>query len=493
MSTKEQHNHDFTENTNYDSRIQLLWKNLSITRENHTYINNSSGFITTGKVYAFYGIQHERYNLLLNCLANVIPKGYHVEGEVKFNTELATKRYYKTLVTISENEELLYSKAKIIRYLECLAERKQQVDSKKYVNDLLLEYDITFNSDKTFENIEQDELISFFIIVAVINETPFLFITKEFTSCSCISWESLQKVFKQLKIFTEKGNCVLIYYKDLFSSIVTDVDEVILFKRVGNFHCKVEDLLEFFPKMHNEKVQQNLNDSNIYELIKNNATKYKFELYKAPINLNTRFIKSYSPFLSLISELESSTKTYYAFLVLLFSTLIIIFYMKDPSINDVEFFTFLFNYILLPSVIDVYKYLEITKKELSNEYFTASQYFMGLIKYNWVAHILLTSSTIIMFLVMEGGNYGLNSVRYHFVFYTCLLELDLLLVFILSKKSIFWYIVRKILLSILITGIFLILGSINKIYFEICFNLILGILDYSIFKFKLKQSRKSND
>ncbi len=113
MCTNGKSSHGFTESTNNKSCIQISWKNLSVSRENHTYINKSTGFITTGKVYAVYGVQHERCNLLLNCLANVIPNDYHAEGEIRFNTEIATKRHYKTLVTFSENEALLYSKAKI--------------------------------------------------------------------------------------------------------------------------------------------------------------------------------------------------------------------------------------------------------------------------------------------------------------------------------------------------------------------------------------------
>ncbi len=324
MNTNEEYSYNYTESTGNGSSIQLSWKNLSVMGEKQTYIIDSSGFISTGKVYLVHGAQNERCNLLLNCLANEIPIDYDAKGEIKFNSEFATEKHYKKMVTFSENEELFYSKAEVKRYLECLAERKKLVDSKKYVHNLLSEYDITFDAEKTFENIEQDELILFYLLVAAINETPFLLVSKDFTSNTNISLERLEKAFKQLRKFTSKGNCVLIYNNDLSSNILSEVDEIILLEKGFNFHCVTEHLSSFFLENNLEKVHPNLDDDRIYKFIKTNSINDKFELNKSPIDLNDRFIKSYYPFLSLITELESFTKTYYAFFIIIFASFFIL-------------------------------------------------------------------------------------------------------------------------------------------------------------------------
>ncbi len=486
MNTNEEHSLSIAESADNDSSIQLSWKNLSVTGEKQTYINNSSGFIVTGKIYLVHDDKNERSNLLLNCLANEIPKDYNAEGKIRFNSETATEKHYRKLVTFSGNEELFYSKAEVKRYLECLAERKKQVDSKKYVHDLLLEHDITFDTGKTFENIEQDELILFYLMVAIINETTFLLVTNDFYCNTNTSWKRMEKVFKHLRNFATKGNCVLIYNKDLFSEILAEVDEVILFESGFNFHCKTEHLSEFFPKNINEEVQKNLDNRRIYELIKTNDN---FELCKGQIDLNDRFIKSFSPFLSLITELEAYTKTYYGFFILIFASLIIMMCKEDFNDDNIILYIPCINVLLFPSVIDVFKYLEVTKTELSKEYFTLSQYFIGLLKYNWVSHILLISSSTAIMLYSLDTNLSLYTL--YLIIYFCLLQLDLLLVFIIQKKGFSWYFLRKIFLALVFTGMFMGTCYLDIFYIIHFISFTIGIFNCFIAMVKFRQQQKN--
>ncbi len=65
--------------------------------------------------------------------------------------------------------------------------------------------------------------------------------------------------------------------------------------------------------------------------------------------------------------------------------------------------------LFFPSTIDIYKYADATKEEISNGYFTLTQYFLGFLKYNWVSHLLL--------FVTANGYAFFSKKRNFFIFY----------------------------------------------------------------------------